>query len=192
MLAAKVLADCGIDRLYCSPFRRTLETAQIIGEVTGHQPHIWVGLHEWGGVAEERDGSGWVDLPGMNRLEMTSLCPNVVLSDDVLDGGWWFHSWKGIEAMFDEAYERANHVTQALRSRHGENETRLALVGHGGFGSTLVDVLLGLPMCAYDRFQQNNCGISKIYDRTIEGLGNQPTLGYLNNVGHLPLDARTW
>lgn len=118
---AEWLKDEDITALYSSPFRRALETATIIGDALGLAPHVWVDLREWGGVAEERDGVGWVELPGMTRDEMRALCPSVVLPDDVTDRGWWFGRWEGFEAMFADAHARAERTAHELRRRQDEN-----------------------------------------------------------------------
>ncbi len=186
------LGDKDVTALYSSPFRRALETATMIGDALGLAPHVWVDLHEWGGVAEERDGVGWVQLPGMNRNEMRALCPNVVLPDDVTDKGWWFGVWNGFDAMFAHAHARAERVTAELRRRYFETEERIALVSHGGFGSTLLDVMLGLPPCNFVRFEQNNCGICKVKTWANDLVGRYLTLEFLNRVAHLPKDAVTW
>ena len=52
------LKDEGITRLYSSPMLRTLQTAQIVSDIIDLPPHIFVGLHEWGGIWEARgDGT---------------------------------------------------------------------------------------------------------------------------------------
>jgi len=41
---------CGIARLYCSPMRRALETAQPIGRALEVVPEVWIDIHEFGGI----------------------------------------------------------------------------------------------------------------------------------------------
>ena len=106
-LAGESLRDEGITTLYCGPMLRTLQTAQIVGAVLDLSPHVFVGLHEWGGVWEPRDDGNSVQLPGLTREEMSALFPRFVVPADVTDRGWWFHGWEGDRAMLDLAYRNA-------------------------------------------------------------------------------------
>ena len=57
---------------------------------------------------------------------------------------------------------------------------------HGGFGSALLDVLLGLSPCGYQRFEQQNCAFSRIL------LTRERTrLRFSNSTDHLPSDEIT-
>lgn len=186
--AGESLKGEGITRLYCSPTLRALQTAQIIGDTLELPPHVFVGLHEWGGIFEEREAQGTVQLPGLTRPEMREICPNVVLPEDVTDNGWWFHEWEGIEAMLQLAHENALAFIAHLKEHHRDPEERVAAVSHGGSGSSLISALLGLPPNVdYDRFSQNNTGISKI-----RMTSERTQLRYLNRIAHLPKAAVTW
>ena len=93
----KALREKGIRRLYCSPMLRTLQTATIIGEHLDLHPHVFVGLHEWGGVWGGPSFEEKAVLPGLKRSEMREVCANVVLPEDVTDDGWCFIEWDSID-----------------------------------------------------------------------------------------------
>ncbi len=186
--AGESLKGEGITRLYCSPTLRTLQTAQIIGDTLELPPHVFVGLHEWGGVFEEGGEQGTVQLPGLTRSEMREICPNVVLPEDVTENGWWFHEWEGIEAMLQLAHENALAFIAHLKEQHLDTDERVAAVSHGGSGSSLISAFLGLPPDVdYDRFSQNNTGISQI-----RMTSERTQLRYLNRIAHLSKAAVTW
>ena len=64
-LAGESLRDEGITTLYRGPMLRTLQTAQIVGALLDLPTHVFVGLHEWGGVWEPRSEGKSVQLPGL-------------------------------------------------------------------------------------------------------------------------------
>ncbi|MCZ6676622.1 MAG: histidine phosphatase family protein [Candidatus Poribacteria bacterium] len=185
--AGESLKDEGITRLYCSPMLRVLHTAQFIGDILELPLHVFVGLHEWGGVWEERDGAGRMQLPGLTRSEMREILPNVVLPEDVTDQGWWFNEWEDVESMVKLAHENAVAFIAHLRAHHVDSDERVAAVSHGGSGSSLISALFDLPPdVTYARFRQNNTGVSRI-SITPE----QTALHYLNRIDHLPAEVVT-
>ena len=186
--AGESLKDEGITRLYCSPMLRTLQTAQIISEIINLPPHIFVGLHEWGGIWETR-GDGSVQLPGLNRAEMREICPDVVLPDDVTDRGWWFNEgFAGdIEGMAELSHENGLAFIAHLGEHHVDADERVAAVSHGGSGGSLISAFFGLPPdVGYSRFTHNNTGVSRLLFTS-----ERRQLQYLNKISHLPPEAVT-
>jgi broad specificity phosphatase PhoE len=171
-----------LTRLYSSPMLRSLETAEAIRQATGLTPHVWLDLHEHGGIwLDYGDGRGPIGLAGMGRSEMQGRFPHFVLPEGWPEEGWWNRPFESDE----EAYARAQRVARELE-QWAETEERLALVGHGGFGSSLISVLLGLPFVPYERFVQYNTALSRV-DLT----PTRVRLRFLNRVDHLPNDLVT-
>ncbi|MBT5531493.1 histidine phosphatase family protein, partial [Candidatus Poribacteria bacterium] len=56
--AADGLRGLGVDRLYCSPLRRNLQTARAIGEALSLSPHVMPELCEIGGIPPHDYGAG--------------------------------------------------------------------------------------------------------------------------------------
>ena len=197
-LAAELLRHEGIARLYCGPMLRTLQTAQIIGAVLNLRPHVFVGLHEWGGVWERIGYRYGVRRPGLNRGEMSAMFPGFVLPDDVTDRGWWFHEWEGRQAMLCLAHRNALSFIAHLEKDHAGSEQRIAAILHKGSGSSLVSALFGVSLdsrpqggpsaetaARYVRFAHDNAGVSRI---SIDPELRQ--LRYLNRIDHLGDVAR--
>ena len=183
------LKDEGITRLYCSPMLRTLQTAQAISEIIDLPPHVFVGLHEWGGIWEARGDGTAVQLPGLTRSGIREICPDAILPEDVTDQGWWFNEgFAGdIEGMAELSHENALAFIAHLMDHHGNTEQRVAAVSHGGSGGSLISAFFGLPPdVGYSRFTQNNTAVSKLLFTS-----DRRQLHYLNKISHLPPEAVT-
>lgn len=165
-----------LTRLYASPMLRALETAEAIRRVTDLIPYVWIDVHECGGVwLDSGDGRGPVGLSGIGRREMQERFPHFVLPAGVREEGWWNRPHEENES----AYARAQRVAGELREL-GDSDERIGIVSHGGFGSFLIDALLGLPCVAYQRFSQNNTSIARI-DFASDGI----RLRFSNRTDHL-------
>ena len=167
----KALVALGITRLYCSAMLRTVQTANIISAHTNLEPHVYVGIHEWGGLWEDRGDAGVVQHTGLTRSQLREICPNIVLPDAVTDRGWWFRRIDECESAprFDDnqmhqlAHDNARAFIAHLDKWHSGDGERVAAVSHGGFGSTLIGTFLGLqPDADHDRFPHHNTAITKI------------------------------
>ena len=183
------LRDEGITRLYSSPMLRTLQTAQIISDIINLPPHVFVGLHEWGGIWEARGDGTAVQLPGLNRSGICEICSDAVLPDDVTDQGWWFNEgFAGdIEGMAELSHENGLAFIAHLTEHHVDTDERVAAVSHGGSGGSLISAFFGLPPdVGYSRFTQNNTGVSKLLFTS-----ERRQLQYLNKISHLPPEAVT-
>ena len=187
-LAGEALTEEGITRLYCGPMLRTLQTAQIIGAALDLSPHVFVALHEWGGVWESRGETGSVQRPGLTKQEMSAMFPGFVLPSDVTDRGWWFHDWEGDQAMLELAHRNAQAFIAHLETHHVDSEQPVAAISHGGSGSSLVGALFGVPQdVLYARFTHDNTGVSRI---SITSERRQ--LRYLNRIDHLRDQRSRW
>jgi len=175
-LASDRLAAEGIEAVHCSPLRRALETATIIGERLGLTPSVWVELCEkWGGEPTPR--RRW---PG--RREIQAAFPNSLFPDDMPEQEWWRATG---ETELD-AFMRAGVVEARVRRLYESTDKRVLMITHGTFGAILISQILGAPPCGYTRFSQNNCCIS-----TIEVEPGRAKLSRLNATDHLPPDALT-
>jgi 2,3-bisphosphoglycerate-dependent phosphoglycerate mutase len=188
----EALRDLGITRLYCSPMLRTLHTATIIGELLNLAPHVFVELHEWGGVWKDLDDGEKLVLPGLKRSEMREVCANVILPGDVTDDGWCFIEWDNIDPdpshgnkEVQVAYENALTFIAHLDRHHTETDEKVAAVSHGAFGSTFLSTLLGLPPNDdTDRFTHHNAAVSKIHQTPA-----RTRILHQNQIGHLAKES---
>ncbi len=173
----------GIARLYCSAMMRALQTAQIIGRALGLRPHVWVDVHEEGGMwLNHWEPEGIRGYPGMTQAEITERFPECVLPEEITATGWWRHG----REEWNPFLERAARVAASLKQQ-ATNDERIAIVTHGGFGAYLLRALVGAPMDANVFFHHDNTGVTRVRFRA----DGRVSIRYQNRVDHLPTDMIT-
>lgn len=172
-----------ITRLYCSAMLRALQTAQFIGAALGLKPHVWVDLHEEGGMwLDHGEAEGIRGYPGLTRAEIVQRFPESVLPEEIAEQGWWRYS----REEWTPFLERAARVAARLRAQATDNE-RIAIVTHGGFGAFLLRALVGAPLDANVFFHHDNTGVTRVRFRP----DGRVSIRYQNRVDHLPADLIT-
>jgi 2,3-bisphosphoglycerate-dependent phosphoglycerate mutase len=187
-LSTETAQGFSFTRLYASPMRRTLQTAQPIAHAFNLPIQVWTDIHEWGGIFLEDAQTGEVTgFGGMTRSQIEEAFPEAILPDNVTEKGWWLPSM-GRETT-EHAIMRAVRVALALRELANTDES-IALVTHGGFMDTLLKALLDqLPRLAPDLFYSHaNTSITRV-DFGRDGMKINPR--YHNRFEHLPFDLRT-
>ncbi len=171
-----------ITRLFSSPMRRALQTAQPIATALGLRPKIWLDLHEVNGVKhDEGDGRGARNFPGLTRAEVEKYFPEYVIPGDFPDAGWWNPPPEG-----DQYLARLGRVAQTLRAMAVNSDEHIAVVTHGTAASFLLHALLGSEDQERLYFNHAHTGITSLT------LGeNETALRYQNRVEHLPDDMLT-
>ncbi len=173
-----------IGRLYCSAMLRALQTAQIVGAALKLKPHVWVDVHEEGGMwLDHGEAEGGIrGYPGLTRSEIAEQFPESVLPDEVAEQGWWRHT----REEWNPFLERAARVAAQLRQQ-GTGSERIAIVTHGGFGAFLLRALVGVPVDANVFFHHDNTGVTRVRFRP----DGRVSIRYQNRVDHLPGDMVT-
>jgi broad specificity phosphatase PhoE len=167
------------DHLYCSPMFRTLQTAQPIGRALGMAPEVWVDIHEWGGIfLDHGDERGIVGYTGMSRSEIEQGFPGYVIPKAIDENGWWDPS-DGQEPNA-VAQGRAIGVAEALWTRVAE-ESRIAIVVHGGFIDSLLKALMHLLPSQTIHLEHHNTAITHL--TFTEG---KLQMRYMTRTEHLP------
>jgi len=188
---------CGIARLYCSPMRRALETAQPIGRALGVAPEVWIDIHEFGGiyldygeptgaprdgawsVRHRREPTGVVAYPGKTRSEILAEFPHYRLPEGITEQGWW-RGGREERAAF---YERVARVAEVMRQWAADDE-RIAIVSHGDFSNGLLHALFHLAPERGVYYHHRNTAITRI---DFQGDGHLD-VRYVNRVDHLPAE----
>ena len=175
-----VVEGYGIERLYCSPMRRALETTRPIAAALGLRPEIRLDIYEEGGIwLDEGDGRGPIGHPGLGRSEIEAEFPGFVVPNGIAGTGWGNRPFERRE----ELGARAARVAGELCPFIAESEARVAIVSHGTFISVLVQHLAFGRYVPEMRFSNHNTGINRLdIDRGFL------RLLYLNRIDHLPLD----
>ena len=168
----------GITRLYCSPMRRALETAQPLGQALGVAPEVWIDVHEFGGIYLDYGApTGVVAYPGKTRSEILAGFPHYRLPEGITEQGWW----RGGREERVAFYARAARVAETLRQWAGEDE-RIAIVSHGDFSNGLLHALFNLSPEQGVYYHHPNTAISRI---DFQGDGRLD-VRYVSRVDHLP------
>ncbi len=177
-----------INKLYCSAMHRALQTAQPLAKALKMNAHVWIDIHEHGGVYLENEGA-YTGHGGLTRSQITEEFPDYMLPDLITEDGWWLPT---------SAYEdlascqgRAIRVADTLRRWAKEPETAddcVALVSHGTFIDSLIKALTGsLPGSGF-YFNHWNTAITRIdFFTTIREM----RIRYVNRVDHLPAELMT-
>ena len=111
-----------LDRLYCSPMIRAMQTADAIARAVGVAPQVWVDIHEVGGIYLDH-GERKVGYPGRTRSELAQRFPGCILAPELTEQGWWNRDFEEMHA----GHGRAAGVAQLLRQRAADG-ARVGLV----------------------------------------------------------------
>ncbi|MFL7840093.1 MAG: histidine phosphatase family protein [Candidatus Promineifilaceae bacterium] len=179
-----------ITHLYCSLMQRAVQTGTAVSKALDLPLIAWPEIHERGGIylnnpqTDEEEG-----LPGPNRAFFEENYPHLVLPDSFAEMGWWNRPYE----HHDAAVNRAAEVLDTLLARHGNTDDHVALVTHGGFTQSMLQILFNIAPAgstfAGERFvwlKSNNGSITRI-DITEDLL----RLTYLNFIDYMPGDLIT-
>lgn len=168
--AGQALAGAGIERLYCSPMQRALQTGAVLGAALNLRPHAWPELAE--------QGLCWAES-GLPRSEIIRRFPMAVLPPEVDEAGWARH-WPG-ETAVESSVRMAGVAAQLRRLAAESGQHRAAMVIHGGSGSQLIRHLMQVAPEANVYFDHQNCGITRIVIREDGAV----VLAKLNDLSHM-------
>lgn len=174
----------GLDKLFCSPMIRTLETVKPISCALQLTPRVWVDVHEVGGIYLEKDGGSAIGFPGYGKDEIESRFAGYEC-DEVEGTGWW----KDGKETPEKAWDRAVRVAQFLIEQSSQLN-RVGVVSHGGFMSELIKALGVNPENQRHptmRYRHENTSITRI-DFNDDGAVE---VAYLNRITHLPEELLT-
>jgi 2,3-bisphosphoglycerate-dependent phosphoglycerate mutase len=174
--------------LYCSAMHRAAHTATIVGKALHMKPVIWRDIHEVGGIYLDEPEGKSKGFPGLSRAELLNHFPDVEVSDEISETGWW-----PVEAgreSWDQAVERAKIIARALHERADANpDDRVALVTHGAFMSLIIQQLVTRKNDPGLYFGHYNTAITRIdFNDRLDTV----RLHYVNRLEHLPPDERTY
>lgn len=153
--------SCGfpLTHLYSSLMVRSVQTGLEVARATGLQLTAWLDLHEGGGIYLDDEISGErIGQPGNTRAYFQENYPDLLLTPDIGEWGWWNRHYETPE----ECSLRAKRVLDELLERHGGTDDRVAWISHGGFYGLFLRQLTKTPVETNLWFTMNNCGITRI------------------------------
>ncbi len=179
-----------IERLFCSPMLRTMQTMQPVADALSRDPIVWIDLHEHGGIFERKGlNADAVGYPGLGRAQMAEKFPGFRL-DGIGEGGWWY----GGEEDREGCHARALRVLETLHRMAGElaEEDSIAAVSHGTFMDSLLKAIVGrLPGNEF-YFNHHNTGITRVDFLPWGGRRVVAFVRYVNRTEHLADDDLTY
>ena len=168
-----------LDELHCSAMIRALETARPIGEAIRVSTHVWVDIHEVGGLfLDHGDGEGGIEsFPGKTRRQIEDEFEGFV-PEGVGEDGWW----RGGQEAEQAGRGRAIGVAEKLMAR-AEEDVRIGLVSHGDFISGLLKALGDHLPSRGLWYDHHNTAVTRL--RLSSG---RLVVNYMNRVDHLTDD----
>jgi 2,3-bisphosphoglycerate-dependent phosphoglycerate mutase len=194
LLAARLGMDA-ITHIYCSAFRRALETAAPLASATNLAPHVRWDLFEQGGCyAGYLPGKTRPDV-GMGRTEIATRFPKWSIDPKISDHGWYHGQPLESNAA---AMNRARNVVRWITNevsieRHATD--KVAFVIHADFKMLLLkamaDSLDKKSSQVFDDFYADGCEPWNTSITHLQGAGSDWQIESLNCVEHLPAELRT-
>lgn len=162
---AKRFCKDNIDRIYTSPLKRALKTANAIKSFHPDTPFTVDCL-----LLEKGTDPDYAGLP---TEEIKKLCPYAHILPQTPLG----------EEDDHIAYDRAVKFIEKIKSENDFNST-VAVVAHGTFNSYLVLAALGFPFKENFNFSHLNTGVTLVNYLEENGV-IKTKLKYLNDTSHL-------
>lgn len=173
--------EFNFDRIYISPFLRTLQTADAFAHLYPDIPkQVWMWIHEGGGCfeIESEEPRITVGMPGLTRSQMMEQFPQFTPTEEITEQGWYF--LPGVEP-YSHRFYRANYVVEKLVERYGDTDEMIALVSHGGFHNHFTSAIMKMTKQPGLWMEIENTGISSFgLGRTHEGDHPQWRIDYMN------------
>ena len=174
-----------IAELYCSPFKRSLDTTLPVSRRLQLRPTIRADIYEQGGCYSGYEPGKLKGEPGMDRATLSALYAQWIIDERIGPRGW--NVGRDYES-FAEVQVRARNVQTWLEQDwHPKTSDALAaLVIHADFKYHLLSAMLG---------GDNWPGVDEpIWNTSVSLLeygSKRWRLMEWNSVEHLPIDLRT-
>ncbi len=179
------LSRRAIDFLYCSPFRRSLETTRPIAQSLGIHPKVRADIFEQGGCYSGYQVGRRQGEPGLGFHQLQREYPEWDIDPRISPQGWWNRPYETAE----QAAQRAAGVRRWMEMQLVAMEGRHALIIHADFKYLLLRELLGAgPLAQSDLHPSSlwNAGITAL--RCVE---DRWECDHMNDVSFLPRELRS-
>ncbi len=175
---AEWIPSLNLTRLITSPFLRSLQTAEPIGQSTSLVPEVRIELHEEGGCYRGHTPENITGRPGMNRAEIERQFPSFNITASLDGDGWW--ASKPYETR-ELARRRASALLELTRDEFAGTSERVAYVMHADIKLLLLGQFHSGPL-------ETPCNTSVT---TVEITPDSIRLDDFNRVEHLPAEFVT-
>jgi 2,3-bisphosphoglycerate-dependent phosphoglycerate mutase len=167
-----------ITALWCSPFKRSLDTTEAIRRRCSLTPYVHIDLHELGGCYSGYQAIGRQGEAGMGASELRKLYPAYEIDSQITEDGWWFRKPFESQSLCDQ---RTARVIDWFKSQLKHATDYAVAVIHADFKRLILKQMLspGLDV--------ENLG--PIFNASATALrwdGKAWTLDFFNSISHLP------
>ena len=175
--------DIGDIYLYCSLMERSIQSGMIIRERLNIPLRVFMDIHENGGIYHhDPETHVPVGESGKPRFYFEKNYPNLILPDDVSEGGWWGREYE----TRDQRKNRAGRVLNTIMERHANTSDSIILVSHGGFYNYFLRAVLAAESPDHSWFELFNGAVTLFYFK--EGLVK---IFYNNRFDFIPTELVT-
>lgn len=158
--AALARSETSFALVLSSPFRRCLQTAEVIRRVTGSQAEIWPAIHEHQGDPYPHPAGKW---PLPTRSELAAAYPKFALPPDMPET-----HWAAVPEDRPRQWQRISTAVRELLARFARQaDAAVAVITHGAPASVFVQAfcLWTNPLRAGVRIDPGSISILEV-DRT--------------------------
>jgi len=181
----------GITRLYCSPMRRAMQTAQPIGKAIGVDPEINVDIYEFGGMysGDHHEPEKCLNHPGMTSSEIEKEFPGYIIPATITEDGWYKEGHESYEYFTDRIKRAARFLQKMAAESNSTHQTHehVALVVHADFIDHLLKALLEQPVQPNFSYLFHNTSITLLEFSSTGRI----RVGFVNRSEHLTEDVFT-
>ncbi len=172
------IATVGLDRLFCSPFRRTLQTAWPLMQQSGLEVEVKVPLHEVGGCVAGPGGDDLVGQPGITAAELLADFPGYRIPDSIDQDGWWKSQ---PNETGDQLHQRVENLLQSTIAEFAESDQKIGFVMHADITHYLLSVVAGVTSDRLERVLYNTAVTRLTICR------DSLVMDIYNSISHLPM-----
>ncbi|BDI34490.1 hypothetical protein CCAX7_65410 [Capsulimonas corticalis] len=169
------LATLGVDRIYVSPLRRTLQTIAPYCRIAHARAHLYPQVCEY----FSPNYPAFKTFPGLSPTDLRKQFPFVDIDpasgcDDV----WWPQQLENDDII----YARAVKVRESLKAQFGDTDAHLLIVSHSDVVGRLIEAFLRVPPVPDDPPWADNCSLGLL---ECDASDAPARLIYQNNTEHL-------
>jgi len=171
-------ATLELDRLFCSPFRRTLQTAWPLTEQSGLEVEVKVELHEVGGCVAGPGGDDLVGQPGITGDQLRADFPGYQVPDVIDDHGWW-KSQSNETAT--QLHARVEKLFRWTTQEFADGDQKIGFVMHADITHHLLSEVAGVTSDRLERVLYNTA-VTRLT------IGHDSlVMDIYNSISHLPM-----
>ena len=171
-------ATLELDRFFCSPFRRTLQSALPLAEQSGLDVEVKVELHEVGGCVAGPGGGELVGRPGISGDQLRADFPGYRVPDVIDENGWWKSQ---PNETAEQIHERVENLLQSTIEEFAEGDQKIGFMMHADITHHLLSDVAGVTSDRLERVLYNTA-VTRLT------IGHDSlVMDIYNSISHLPM-----